>query len=137
MHINLLEAKAVVFGFQSLLRDMSGVSVLVRSDNSATVAYINNCGGRSPGIYEIISELYDFCMDKNIRIRATHLSGRINTRADELSRRPRDHAYSIPISLFNLICNNISFMSEVDLFASRLNHKLPLYYSAGPDPSAF
>ena len=34
------------------------------------------------------------------------------------------------------MCNKFSFSPEVDLFASRNNNKLPIYFSDGPDPYA-
>ena len=135
-HINVLESRAVFFGLKSLFRSTTDVSILIHSDNSSTVSYINNCGGRSPHIFEVMCDIFQFCIDHRIRLVASHLSGRLNTHADELSRRSRDHAYALPSSLFSFICDIIPFTPVVDLFASRLNHKLPAYYSAGPDPFA-
>ena len=87
-------------------------------------------------IYDVVYDIFEFCIINNLRIKASHLSGHLNTHADELSRRSRDHSYSLPPHLFSLICDIISFSPCVDLFASRLNYKLPDYYSAGPDPYA-
>ena len=67
---------------------------------------------------------------------AIHISGVRNTEADGLSRRHRDHSYSLPDSLFSFFCEAFDFSPSVDLFASRVNFKLPNYYSAGPDPFA-
>ena len=138
LHNNFLETKAVLFAFQSLLRDTYNTSVHIRSDNSTTISYINNQGGvRSEDITEIVSDLYDFCILRNLRIQASFLCGRHNTRADALSRRARVHDYSIPSAFFSSLCNYFNFYPEIDLFASRLNFKVSSYISEGPDPFAF
>ena len=135
-HINLLETKAVILGFRSLFRETSCTSVLIKSDNTSTVAYINNKGGRSAEISGVISDLYEFCISNELRIQAVFLCGRKNVRADALSRRPRDHCYSLPNYIFSYICDRIKFSPYSDLFASRINHKLENYFSEGPDPFA-
>ena len=136
-HINILETKAVILAFRSLFRNISNVSILIRSDNTTTVAYINNMGGvKSQKVTKLIIELYEFCIEKGFRIQATHLSGRLNVQADALSRRSRDHCYSLPSPLFSILCEKISFTPLIDLFASRINTKLKVYFSDGPDPFA-
>ena len=137
VHINVLETKAVFFTFRSLFRDFSDVSILIRCDNTTTVSYINHMGGvRSPAICDVIFQLYDFCIERNIIIRAAYLCGRLNTHADALSRRTRDHCYALPSHLFSSICDIIPFSPVIDLFASSNNNKLPVYFSEGPDPFA-
>ena len=93
-------------------------------------------GVKALEVNEIIIELFNFCMNKNINIQASHICGHFNTQADALSRRSRDHCYSLPSHIFKLICNKMFFSSIIDLFASRLNYKLHNYYSEGPDPFA-
>ena len=137
MHINVLETKAVLFSFLSLFRDVSNSSILIRSDNITTVSYINHLGGvRSPEISKLICELYDFCLAREISIKASYLKGCLNVRADALSRRTRDHSYSIPPSLFSHLCSHFNIEPEIDLFATRHNTKLVDYYSYGADPEA-
>ena len=136
-HINLLETKSILFAFKALFRALSDIYILIKCDNTTSVAYINNVGGvRSPDICDIVIELYDFCNSRNIRIQASHLAGRFNSHADALSRKSRDHCYSLPHALFSHILDNISFVPIIDLFASRLNNLLQDYYSEGPDPFA-
>ena len=45
LHINILELLAVLFAFQSLFRSTYSCAVLVKSDDSTVVAYINKQGG--------------------------------------------------------------------------------------------
>ena len=137
LHINKLETSAVLLALLSLCRYISNSSVLIRSDSSTTVNYLNNLGGvKSPIISDIVKDIYNFCIKKNLRIQAAHLSGRLNCRADSLSRRPRDHCYSLPLNNFSYLCKKFSIFPVIDLFADRLNNKLPNYISEGPDPYA-
>ena len=62
------------------------MTLLIKSDNSTTVTYINNMGGvKALEVNEIIIELFNFCMNKNINIQASHICGHFNTPADVLS----------------------------------------------------
>ena len=136
-HNNVLETRAVLFAIKSLLREVSNSSILIRSDNSTTVSYINNQGGvHSPVICDLIFDIYEFCEVRNLRIQASFLRGIYNERADALSRRSRAHSYSLSDSFFSILCDHFSLTPKIDLFASRLNFKLPQYYSEGPDPQS-
>ena len=134
IHNNILETRAVLFSFQSLFKNLNNKSILIRSDNSNTVSYINNQGGRSQIINDIIFELYDFCISRNFRIEAAFLAGKKNVRADALSRQPGEHSLSLKPNYFNLICRHFNIYPSIDLFASRINHKIPYFFSEGPDP---
>ena len=133
-HNNILETRAVLFSFQSLFKNIKNKSILIRSDNSNTVSYINNQGGRSSVINKIIFKLYEFCIFRNIRFEASFLAGKKNDRADALSRRPRDHVLSLNPDFFNFLCKYLNIFPTIDLFASRLNNKVPKFFSEGPDP---
>ena len=137
LHINVLETLAIYFAFLSLLRNVSNLSIKIKSDSTTAIAYVNNLGGvKSPKICNTIFDIYDFCIKKNLRIEASHISGRLNTRADALSRKVRVHSYSLPQNIFSLICKKFDFVPNIDLFASRDNSKMPIYFSEGPDPFA-
>ena len=45
LHINVLELKAVLFGLKAFYRQARNTDILVKSDNTVTVAYINKMGG--------------------------------------------------------------------------------------------
>ena len=136
VHMNILELKAVLFLFQSFFRTYSDCSVLIRSDNTTAVAYINNQGGTcSARLCSLALRLWEFCSARNISIHALHLPGKDNERADALSRMScTDHSYFLPQSIFDAICSDLSFSLSVDYFASRLNFKLPSYVSWNSDP---
>ena len=103
-------------------------------NNSNTVSYINNQGGRSSVINKIIFELYEFCIFRKIRFEAFFLAGKKNERADALSRRPKDHVFSLNTDYFKFLCQTLNIFPSIDLFASRLNFKVSNFFSEGPDP---
>ena len=43
-HINVLEMKSILFGFQSLCSNFSDTHIRIRTDSSTCVAYINEKG---------------------------------------------------------------------------------------------
>ena len=135
-HINVLEMKAVLFIFQCFFRQSFNISVLVRSDNTSVVAYINHQGGScSTRLCSLALELWNFCIARNIMVQALHLPGSRNTEADALSRMSSDdESYSLSQSVFDSIYYSLEFSLSVDCFASRLNYKLPLFYSWQFDP---
>ena len=67
----------------------------------------------------------------------TH-SGCLNVMADLLSRsnQAQSTEWSLHPQVFKQICQKW-FTPHVDLFATHLNHKLPLYISPVPDPKAW
>ena len=136
LHINSLECLAVVFAFNCFFRYSYNCNVLIRSDSSTVVAYINKQGGTiSPSVCDLALELWEFCIDRDINIRASHLSGTSNTRADRLSRMEHsDHSYFLSQDCFDDLSARIPFALKIDCFASRLNFKISNFISHYCDP---
>ena len=136
LHVNILELKAVLFLFQCFFRQSSNCSILIRTDSSTVVAYINKQGGScSARLCSIALKLWEFCIQRNIMIKAVHVPGIYNSEADALSRMPsNDHSYSLSQEVFDIIQSNLLFSLTLDCFASRLNYKLPTYFSWNHDP---
>ena len=69
---------------------------------------------------------------------ARHILGRLNVIADKLSRhnQPIQKEWSFSQQVFNLLCSTWA-QPQVDLFATRFNHKLPKFVSPVPDPTAW
>ena len=44
-HINFLELKAAYFGLRCLAKDLRNCSILLRTDNTTAISYINRMGG--------------------------------------------------------------------------------------------
>ena len=81
------------FLFKCFFNNKSDCSITIRTDNSSVVAYINHQGGAtSDDLCDLSLVLWKFCMKRRIMIKAFHLGGDFNSRADFLSRRiPLDH----------------------------------------------
>ena len=74
----------------------------------------------------------------HITLKARHIPGCLNVMADLLSRsnQVQSTEWSLHPQVFKQICQKW-FTPHVDLFATHLNHKLPLYISPVPDPKAW
>ena len=135
-HINVLEFTSVLFAFRCFFRSTYNCSILVHSDSSTVVAYINNQGGAaSSHLCNLALELWEFCISRSIRLLAEHVPGVSNSRADRLSRlADTDHSYYLDPVCFRELCLVIPVELKVDCFASRLNFKLEKFFSRYSDP---
>ena len=138
LHINLLELKAVFLAlksFEHLCRDQI---VLIATDNTAVVSYINKEGGMRSGSLYALWRLLSWCHPRGIILRARHIPGHLNVIADKLSRHNQviQTEWSLSQQVFDLLCSRWA-RPHVDLFATRFNHKLPKFVSPVPDPTAW
>lgn len=100
--------------------------VLILSDNTTVVAYIQKSGGtHSPSLCMLAFRLLCWCKSRGIDLVARHIPGRLNVLADSLSRRGQlvHTEWSLCPSVFNWV-KNLWEAPMVDLFATRWNHKL-------------
>ena len=136
-HTNFLELKAVLLGLKSLCGAFSEKNILVQSDNTTTVAYINAMGGiKSIPCNEMATMMWDWCQNHNIWLSATHIPGSKNIQARKESRVLKESTeWSLSQGVFNAIQERWG-MFDIDLFASRLNFKVPQYVLWRPDPGA-
>ena len=135
-HINYLELQAILFGLRCF-KDLLSQNVRIHCDNTTAVAYVNKFGGcHNKQLNELSKELWFWCIDKNVNIMAVHIAGVENAIADSLSRDFNTSVeWSLNDSVFDKLCS-IFEQPSVDLFASRLNHKLKSYVSWKPDPGS-
>ena len=107
------------------------------SDNTTTVACINKQGStQSTPCHIMARKIWDFAMHNNIWLSAAHCPGVQNCEADEASRKFQDETeWELNKDIFDKICMKFG-TPTIDLFASRLNHKVPTYCSWHPDPDA-
>ena len=114
-------------------------TVLVATDNLTVVAYINKQGGtHSAEMCAQLWKIMTWCHHYHITLKARHTPGCLNVMADLLSRsnQVQSTEWSLHPQVFKQICQKW-FTPHVDLFATHLNHKLPLYVSPVPDPKAW
>ena len=83
-------------------------------------------------------ENHDLVPSLSITLKAWHIPGCLNVMVDLLSRSNQVQLteWSLHPQVFKQICHKW-FTPHVDLFATHLNHKLPLYVSPIPDPKAW
>lgn len=129
-HINYLELQAVWLALQHFLPLIRGQHVLVRTDNTTVVAYVNKQGGlRSHQLHTLAHRLIVWACSHLLSLRATHIPGVLNRGADLLSRgSPRYRDWKLNSGVVSQIWNNYG-EAEVDLFASREDAQCHLYYS--------
>ncbi|KAI2643795.1 hypothetical protein H4Q32_029973 [Labeo rohita] len=87
-HINCLELLAVFLALRRFRPLVQGKHVLVRSDNTATVAYINHQSGvRSFHMSQLARHLLLWSQHRLRSLHATYIPGEANRMADSLSRQ--------------------------------------------------
>ncbi|XP_048030341.1 uncharacterized protein LOC125257733 [Megalobrama amblycephala] len=129
-HINCLEMMAVFLALRVFLPDLRGHHVLVRSDNTSVVAYINHQGGlRSRPLYRLTHQILLWSQGKLLSLRAAYIPGVQNIGADILSRqglRPGEWRLhpEVVLQIWGVFGR-----AQVDLFASRETSHCPLWFS--------
>ena len=138
-HINDLEMKAVVLAFQSFAQDLPKGHILVLSDNTSVVSYLNRQGGTHvPELSRMAESLHRQAYALDIFLSAKHVSGEVNVLADLLSR-----SHTVVQTEWTITHRELSPIWErfgkpmVDLFATRFNHRLPLFVSPVQDERAY
>ena len=137
LHINVLELMAVLNSLKSLAYATENKHIRIMTDNTTTMQCINNQGSaRSPQCNEVAMSLWQWAIPKGIWLSAAHIPGVDNIEADKASREFNDNLeWSLDMDYFNTIVDFFG-KPDMDLFASRLNHKLEQYCAWQPDPSA-
>lgn len=133
-HINWLELKACWLSLQALAGHYHDTQIAVKLDNTCAIYYLNNMGGIVSNLDKLAKEIWLWCMAKNISIQASYIPGSQNIVADFESRNTSIYTeWSLNIDCFTLLVERFK-LPNIDLFASRLNHKLDRYVSWRPDP---
>ena len=138
LHINLLEMEAVSRGlwqFQDFLREST---IAIMSDNTTVVSHINKEGGtRSRELNDLTMQVLEWADSQNMTLRSQYVPGRLNVKADALSRRRQilKTEWSLNPEVFRRVCKILG-QPHIDLLATDRNAKLPTYYSPIPDPKA-
>ena len=127
LDINYLELKAVFLALKELQNVCVGKIVLVATDNTTVVVYINKEGGvRSGPLCALLWRILTWCSQRQVTLKTQHIPGRLNVISDELSRLGKtiQTEWSLLPEVFQKICNQWH-QPQIDLFATIFNHKLP------------
>ena len=85
LHINVLELKAVSLALQHFMDQCQNQTVLVATDNSTVVAYINKQRGtHSAEMCALLWKIMIWCHHCHITLKARHIPGYLNVMADLL-----------------------------------------------------
>lgn len=134
-HINYLELKAAFLCLQHFCKDVTNEHIYLFMDNTVALKYITKMGGRKPLLNELATQIWKWCEDKTIWISAFHIPGRLNVRADELSRAKKICNEDMEWALMQEIYDKIEIIMgvcDIDLFASRVNRKKHVFISYVP-----
>ena len=126
---------AILYAIQGFLPHLRDRSVAVHSDNSTALAYLRKQGGtRSSSLNAVAQELLRLCESQSVRLLPQFIPGHLNVLADLLSR-----CSQVLGSEWTLCPQAVSELlhewpANIDLFATSLNHRLPVYFSPMYDP---
>lgn len=82
-HINVLELRAIFYGLQSFAKTQSSITVLIRSDNSTAISYINRMGSvQHPTLSQLARTIWQWCEERDIWLYASYVSSASNYLAD-------------------------------------------------------
>jgi hypothetical protein len=115
-----------------------GKCITLFSDNSTVIVYIRRQGGtHADTLCRLTWDLFQLCSRLGTELIPCHIPGNSNILADALSRANR--LVQTEWTLHRDVVWTLVGMYDaptVDLFASRLNKRLPLCYSPLPDDEA-
>ena len=138
LHINYLELKAVFLALKEFQNLCANKIVLVATDNTTVMSYINKEGGmRSGTLCALLWRILTWCTRHQVTLKARHIPGQLNVVADKLSRLGQtiQTEWSLLPEVFQAICSRWHH-PQIDLFATRFNNKLPQFVSPVPDSLA-
>ena len=138
-HINLLEMRAVLLALQHFKTLLVSKAVVLATDNTTVVAYLQNQGGtRCHALFLLCKEILLLCLLSHIHLVVRHIPGTFNVLADCLSRfhNPVNTEWELRQVVFDSVVLRWD-RPHVDLFATSLNHKLETFVSPVPDPLSF
>ncbi|XP_057291878.1 uncharacterized protein LOC130614434 [Hydractinia symbiolongicarpus] len=108
----------------------------MKLDNTSDVSAINKMGSkRSIPMDKTVQEIWHWAIQNNNWLTATHIPGILNVEADRESRKCETRIeWMLNKEVFNYVIDTLDFQPDIDLFASRINSQLDMFYSYRPDP---
>ncbi|XP_011859982.1 PREDICTED: uncharacterized protein LOC105557372 [Vollenhovia emeryi] len=136
-HINILELKAAYYSLKCFAADLNDCEILLRIDNTTAIACINRLGSvQYPHLNEKARKIWRWCEARNIFVFASYIASINNTIADRESRVVSDDTeWSLSREAYSQISSEYGPL-DIDIFASIINAKCPMYVSWLPEPSS-
>ena len=138
-HINYLEILAAFLGLKAFGQEKSNIHIQLRVDNTTAVHMIYKMGSsHSAKCNDLVKEMWEWCIGRQIWISATYIPGSLNFVADFESRHTaKASEWKINKTDLDSALQQLEVIPEVDLFASCINHQFSKYVSYRPDPQAW
>ena len=135
LQINILELKAALLAIKSFTKDLKNLSLHLLLDNQVALAHVTKMGRPTNlTLLELAKEIWSYLRQKKITLTAAYIPSLQKKIADFKSRNSRDWGdWKLDSQIFQKI-KQLWGTPEIDLFASRISHQLPKYYSWKPDP---
>ena len=137
LSINMRELLAVQLGLQAFEHLIVGMSVALFCDNTTTVAYLRRSGGTfSSTLNSTAREVLLWVDSRHIRLLPQFIMGSSNVTADALSRP--NQVIGSEWTLHQEVVDQLvhRWPAVIDLFATALTARLPVYFSPASDPRA-
>ena len=137
LSINMRELLAVQLGLQAFELLLVGMSVALFCDNTTTVAYLRRSGGTfSSTLNATAREILLWAENRRIRLLPQFIMGSSNVTADALSRP--NQVIGSEWTLHQEVVDQLvhKWPAVIDLFATSLTARLPVYFSPASDPRA-
>ena len=137
LSINMRELLAVQYGLKALEHLLVGLSVALFCDNTTTVAYLRRSGGTfSSTLNATAREILLWAENHCVRLLPQFIMGSSNVTADALSRP--NQVIGSEWTLHQEVVDHLvhKWPAVIDLFATSLTARLPVYFSPASDPQA-
>ena len=137
LSINMRELLAVQLGLQAFEHLIVGMSVALFCDNTTTVAYLRRSGGTfSSTLNSTAREVLLWAESRHSRLLPQFIMGSSNVTADALSRP--NQVIGSEWTLHQEVVDQLvhRWPAMIDLFATALTARLPVYFSPASDPRA-
>ena len=135
-HINVLELKAIQLGLTALAGNVKNSTILIKSDNTTALAYVEKKGGtKCRDLTAKAIEIWEWALKRNNHLNTQHVPGKLNIRADTLSRWRDPSDYKLSTHLYNKLHGTWGPFS-IDLFARKWNAQTKRFYSWKTHPEA-
>ena len=109
------------------------IIIQILSDHVTTVAYINQLGGPTQKLSDLMTTIRSTAQASGVILSAGHLAGRLNKNVDQLSRMNTPYQWKLHSNVFKAL-DKMWGPHTVDRFVAMHNTQLPRYDSFHWDP---
>ena len=132
--INVKELLTIWYALTTISE--KNITIQVLCDNSTAIHVLKRGGSMTYHLYSLAQLIWRRVTTFNWTLKISHIAGTFNVLADQLSRNTSlSTEWSLTDQDFQKILK-LNQLLQVDLFATKLNKKLPVFVSPCPDPTA-